>query len=275
MSAKLKISVGQFPTGEDKEAAVQAIRGLAEKAVADGARVLLLPEAAMFHRITSTVPEAVAQAEELDGPFATEILKISKETGLYIVVGISTPASQGRSTDRAMNVLLAVDNGEIVHSYEKIHLYDAFAFKESDTIQPGSDLPPVLDIDGVKVGMVICYDLRFPELFRTLTDRGAEVIFVAAAWARGILKEDHWLTLLRARAIENTAYVFASDDVGVASVGRSVIYDPLGIQLGDAGEQPDGLITAVADTQRVADVRATVPSLENRRIQVSHEIDKL
>ena len=90
MSAKLKISVGQFPTGEDKEAAVQAIRGLAEKAVADGARVLLLPEAAMFHRITSTVPEAVAQAEELDGPFATEILKISKETGLYIVVGIST-----------------------------------------------------------------------------------------------------------------------------------------------------------------------------------------
>src|SRR5699024_6722779 len=96
--------------------------------------------------------------------------------------------------------------------YDKVHLYDAFKFQESEYLHPGAELPPVIEIDGVKVGFAICYDLRFPELFRTLTDRGAEVICVSAAWIAGNLKETHWLTLLRARAIENTSYVFASDD---------------------------------------------------------------
>jgi predicted amidohydrolase len=275
MSTELKISVGQFATGEDKEASLNAVRKLAKDAADEGARVLVLPESAMYHRVTASVEEAVAEAEPLDGKFAQEILKLSKQYGLFIAAGMSIPAGEGRDQKRAVNVLLLADKGEFVHSYEKIHLYDAFKHKESETVQPGDDLPPVVDIDGHKVGFAICYDLRFPELFRILADEGAEAICLSAAWVKGIMKEDHWLTLLRARAIENTAYVFASGDVSDVSVGRSVIYDPLGLQLGDAGEQKDTNISANVNSQRVDEVRRTVPSLANRRIAVSHRVEPL
>ncbi|WP_156316672.1 carbon-nitrogen hydrolase family protein [Leucobacter japonicus] len=273
--ASLQISVGQFPAIEDKAANLAAVRELAARAAAAGSRVLILPEMAMYHRVLASVTEGVAAAEDLDGPFATEVLRLSREHGLFIAAGMSKRVPGVVDADRALNILLLVDRGEIVAEYEKIHLYDAFAVKESDSITPGDALPPVLDIDGVRVGFAICYDLRFPELFRLLIDQGAEVLAISAAWARGVVKEDHWLALLRARAIENTAYVFASDEVSVKSVGRSVIFDPLGLQLGDAGEQELALITATVEPERIAAVRSTLPSLRNRRVAVEARVHPL
>ena len=268
----LQISVGQFPALEDKSANLAAVRELAARAAAAGSRVLILPEMAMYHRVSASVAEGVAAAEDLDGPFATEVLRLSQEHGLFIAAGMSKRVAADSDADRALNILLLVDGGEIVAEYEKIHLYDAFAVKESDSITPGDQLPPVLEIDGVRVGFAICYDLRFPELFRLLVDEGAEVLAISAAWARGVMKEDHWLALLRARAIENTAYVFASDEVSAKSVGRSVIFDPLGLQLGDAGEQQLSLISATVQPERIEAVRGVVPSLQNRRIAVEARV---
>ncbi|QYM74946.1 carbon-nitrogen hydrolase family protein [Leucobacter luti] len=275
MAESLQISVGQFPALEDKAANLAAIATLAERAAVAGSRVLILPEMAMYHRVSAPIREGVAAAEELTGPFTTEIRRLSLEYGLFIAAGMSKRLPGEANPDRALNILLLVDRGEIVAEYEKIHLYDAFSVRESDSITPGNELPPVLDIDGIKVGFAICYDLRFPELFRLLIDQGAEVLALSAAWARGVMKEDHWLTLLRARAIENTAYVFASDEVSVKSVGRSAIYDPLGVQLGDAGEQDLALITATVDRSRLAAVRTTVPSLANRRVSVAPRVQPL
>lgn len=275
MSTKLKISVGQFPAIEDKSANLTAIRDIAKQASEEGVRLLILPEAAMYHRVDSSVAEGVAAAETIDGPFATEIKRLSKEYGLFISAGMSKKAPGQDDAERALNILLLVDDGEIIAEYEKIHLYDAFSVKESDSITPGDDLPPVIEIDGVKVGFAICYDLRFPELFRLLVDQGAEVIALSAAWVKGIVKEDHWLTLLKARAIENTSYVFASGEVGPKSVGRSAIFDPMGLQLGDAGEKKLAVISANAELERVRSVRETLPSVANRRIAVPPEVRPL
>lgn len=268
----LTVSVGQFPAIEDKAANLENVERLAADAAHAGARVLVLPEAAMYHRVDGSVEAGVRAAEDLDGPFAQTIRRLSREHGLFIAVGMSLRPSQDADPKRALNVLLLVDEGEIVHVYEKVHLYDAFQVKESDSITPGNHVPPVIEIDGFNVGFAICYDLRFPELFRLLTDQGAEVIGLSAAWARGLVKEDHWLTLVRARAIENTAYVLASDESGPKSVGRSVIYDPMGLQLGDAGEAEVSLLTETLTLERVRAVRSKVPSLANRRVEVHHRI---
>lgn len=271
----LAVSVGQFPALEDKDANLKNVRYLAAEASRSGARVLVLPEAAMYHRVDASVDEGVRAAEGLDGPFATAIRELSEQYGLFIAVGMSLRPAQEIRPARALNVLLLVDQGEILHVYEKVHLYDAFRVKESDSISPGHTLPPVVTVDGFRLGFAICYDLRFPELFRLLTDQGAEVIGVSAAWARGSVKEDHWLALLRARAIENTAYVLASDESGPKSVGRSVIFDPMGLQLGDAGEKEVSLLTATVSRSRVLEVRDVVPSLANRRISVAQIISPI
>lgn len=275
MSDRLKISVGQFDALEDKQHNLDAITELAREASESGSRVLILPEGAMYHGQTATPEERVRNAEPGDGDFVRFICDLSKDSGLFIAVGMS---QIGRGADegvRANNVLLLVDGGAVLHRYEKIHLYDAFTAQESATAVPGNDLPPVLDIDGVKVGFAICYDLRFPEIFRLLVDQGADVLAVSAAWVRGVLKEEHWLTLLRARAIENTCYMFASGEVSASSIGRSAIFDPLGVQLGDAGESLLTTISAVASLERVADVRRVLPSLRHRRINVEHSVQPM
>lgn len=275
MENSLKISVGQFEALEDKQHNLDAITKLAEEAAAERARVLVLPEGAMYHRESASVAEGVANAETDDGPFVQHIRDLSKKHSLFIAAGMSKTGAGADEGVRALNVLLLVDGGEIVDEYEKIHLYDAFSMKESESVVPGDGLPPVVDIDGVKVGFAICYDLRFPELFRVLADQGAEVIALSAAWVRGVLKEEHWLTLLRARAIENTCYVFASGEASNVSVGRSAIFDPLGAQLGDAGDQKLALITAMAGSDRVRAVREVVPTLNHKRFDVVHKVNRV
>lgn len=273
---QIRISAGQFAPGENKEENLSAIARLVEQAAADGVRVLILPELSMYRRLDSSLQDAAAAAEPLTGPFVTEILKISAESGLLIAVGIyeQLPAEMNNS-ENVYNTLVIADRGELLHVYRKVHLYDAFTAKESDLIIPGDELAPVLEIDGFKIGFAICYDIRFPELFRTMADRGADIIAIATAWARGVGKEEHWDVLTRCRAIENTAYVVASGEVSSKSVGRSRILDPLGYSLGDAGEQLSALVTVNADKGRINEVRAILPSLQNRRLAVNHQVEPI
>lgn len=259
----LRIAVGQFAPSSDPVENLDRIGGLASRAAASGAGLLVLPEGSLVEFVDDRTG-SVRCAEPLDGPFATGLAALSREQGLTIAAGSFTPAG-----DRVANTLLIATGGEIVSTYRKVHLYDAFSFLESDTVAPGRDAPPVVEIDGVLVGFATCYDLRFPELFRTLVSRGAQVLALPAAWVSGPLKEEHWLTLLRARAIENTCYVVGADQVGRCLIGRSAAFDPMGLPLLDLGTAKDAVGVVDVVPARLDEVRAVLPSLAHRRFVIS------
>jgi predicted amidohydrolase len=199
-------------------------------------------------------------AEPLDGPFATELARVATERGTTVVAGMFEP---GPSQDRPYNTLVV--RGAAEASYRKIHLYDSFGYRESDRLTAGATEPVVVDVGGFAVGLMTCYDLRFPELARALVDRGAEVLLVPAAWVAGPRKVEHWRTLLRARAIENTVFVAAAGQPGPRYSGHSLVVDPLGDVLAEAGEGAE-VVTATLERGVLAEARRTNPSLANRRL---------
>lgn len=258
-------TVAQFAATTDKAANLDAAAGLVAQAAARGSDLVVLPENAMYAN-PDPQAETAGQAEAIDGPFATAIGALAKEHGVAIVAGMTEVAA---GAGKPSNTVLAVDRGgEQFGVYRKVHLYDAFGYRESDRIQPQPAKALTFTLDGLTVGVMTCYDLRFPEMARFLVDAGAEAIAVPAAWVTGPAKEDHWTTLLRARAIENTAYVLGCGQTGPTWCGQSAIVDPMGQIAASAGETP-GVASAVLDAARVAEVRAKNPSLANRRFSVS------
>jgi predicted amidohydrolase len=199
-------------------------------------------------------------AEPLDGPFATEVAKVAAERGTTILAGMFE-----RGDDPARPVNTLVLRGAAEADYRKIHLYDSFGYKESDRVTAGPLTPVTAEVGGMTLGLMTCYDLRFPELARALVAAGADVLVVPAAWVAGPRKVDHWTTLARARAIENTAYVVAAGQPGPRYTGHSIVVDPLGDVLAEAGEGPETL-TVTLDRHRVDEARQTNPSLANRRL---------
>jgi predicted amidohydrolase len=182
------------------------------------------------------------------------------------------PATDGRVHNTA--VVFGGD-GALLAAYRKLHLFDAFAQRESDVVAPG-DAVVVTTLCGVRVGPQICYDIRFPELARAQAIDGARLVTVSAAWQAGLFKEEHWVTMLRARAIENTVWVAAAGQVpdpderptrAPTGVGRSMLIDPLGVVRADLGPAP-GLAVLDADMTLVDAVRETLPALANRRTDI-------
>lgn len=262
----MKLSICQIVSTEDVAANLAEIGRVTEIAAAEGADLAVFPEFAMIG-VTALTPEVLAQAQPLDGPFVTGLEQIAERTGVSIVAGI---LEEIPGETRAYNslVVLTPEDG-LVAVYHKAHLYDAFGFKESDNICPGSlDGAVTFDIAGVKVGMLTCYDLRFPEAARQHADAGVDVLVYPAAWVPGPRKEDHWQTLARARAIENTFYVAAVSQGPSLGVGGSLIIDPMGLVLGELGER-NGVATAAILPDRISEVRQTNPSLANRRFTVA------
>jgi predicted amidohydrolase len=199
-------------------------------------------------------------AEPLDGPFATELARVAADRGTTVVAGMFEP---GPSPERPYNTLVV--RGAAEASYRKIHLYDSFGYRESDRLTAGATEPVVVDVGGFAVGLMTCYDLRFPELARALVDRGAEVLLVPAAWVAGPRKVEHWRTLLRARAIENTVFVAAAAQPGPRYSGHSLVVDPLGDVLAEAGDGAQ-VVTATLEREVLTGARRTNPSLANRRL---------
>jgi len=205
-----------------------------------------------------------AYAEPLDGPFAKAVADLAGSGGT-VVAGMFESASD---PDRPYNTLVV--RGRAEAAYRKIHLYDSFGYRESDRLTAGLWEPTVIELNGFGVGLMTCYDLRFPELARALVDAGADVLVVPSAWVPGRTEEeharkvDHWRTLVRARAIENTAYVVAVGQAAPRYTGHSLVADPNGALLVDAGPEP-GVHTAVLTRQVLTEARATNPSLANRR----------
>jgi predicted amidohydrolase len=226
----------------------------------DGLDLVVLPEGSM-HDFGSADHDLVAIAEPLDGPFVTMLGEQARRLGSTLVAGMFE-----QTDDLPYNTLVVVGpDGALRQTYRKIHLYDSFGYKESDRLRAGDISPVVIDIAGTAVGLMTCYDLRFPEHARALVDAGAEVIAVPAAWVAGDLKLDHWRTLLAARAIENTVYVLAAAQGGKRYTGHSLVVDPWGSIVGEADVAPD-IIRATLEPEVLARARDINPSLANRRI---------
>jgi predicted amidohydrolase len=224
-----------------------------------GADLVVLPEA--FARDFGQAGSDVsAFAEPVDGPFARAVAKAAEATSATVVAGMFEVADD---PDRPFNTLVA--DGPHPTTYRKIHLYDSFGYRESDRLTGGPLEPVVLDVAGWQVGLMTCYDLRFPELARRLVDAGAEVLVVPAAWLPGDRKVAHWRTLLAARAIENTCFVVGAGQPEPRYVGHSAVIGPLGDVLAEA-DGAEQVIDAVLDRCELDEARRTNPSLANRRL---------
>jgi predicted amidohydrolase len=227
--------------------------------VAAGGDLVVFPEA--FARDFGEAGSDVAPfAEAVDGPFAAEVGRLAAEHRTTVVAGMF---EAGDDPDRPFNTLLV--RGAAEASYRKIHLYDSFGYRESDRLTGGAPAPVVVDVGGFAVGLMTCYDLRFPELGRALVDAGAEVIVVPAAWVAGPRKVEHWRTLARARAIENTAYVVAVGQPAPRYTGHSMVVGPLGDVLVEGGDGEE-VLHAVLSRADLVEARRTNPSLANRRL---------
>lgn len=256
----MQLALFQPDPSPDKAANLeQALTAIAQ-AAARGAQLVVFPE--MYMALPVADLPLPTLAEDLDGPFVTALAGAARAHGVSVVCGLwerSPVASKVYNT----LVILGPD-GVLQGYYHKLHLFDALSMRESERMTPGTEKPPVVTIGGIPTGFAICYDLRFPELFRDLAARGAELIVVPSAWYAGPCKEDHWLTLLRARAIENTLYVAGCNLTGKAFCGRSSVFDPFGVPVAGAGE---GVQTLYADLDRarVQSVRDKLPALQHRR----------
>ncbi len=221
--------------------------------------LVVLPEA--FARDFGDAGSDVSPfAEGMDGAFATELATVAAEHNTTVVAGMFETAADDT---RPYNTLLV--RGAATASYRKIHLYDSFGYRESERLTAGALAPVVVDVAGFRLGLMTCYDLRFPELSRLLVDQGAEVLVVPAAWVAGPRKVDHWRTLALARAVENTVFVVAAAQPGPRYTGHSLVVDPLGDVLAEAGEEP-AVLRATLDRAVLDEARRTNPSLANRRL---------
>lgn len=261
----MKISVGQFDPSNDVFENLETLDRLAGQAKADGAELVLFPEESML-AITKAGDTFAEQVAQDWSRFVQRLSFIAAGHGISVVAGGYEPNGDASP----YNTVVVVDaKGTIVTTYRKIHLYDAFSFQESDRITAGDEDQRVkFELGGLTFGVMTCYDIRFPELARDLALDGADVLLIGAAWYKGEHKVEHWRTLLKARAVENTVWVAAAGTSGERTVGYSGILDPMAQAVEYLEDEPEGLVTADVTHQRVEDVREFLPVLANRRIGV-------
>jgi predicted amidohydrolase len=268
MADRIRIACVQLTSGTDKGANLEKAERLISHAASTGADVVVLPEkwnaigdAAVLHEAAETLE---------DGESVAAMREWAKRHGISLVGGSITERREGR--DKLSNTSLVFDpDGELIATYRKIHLFDVevggHVYRESEAEEPG-DETAVAEVEGWPVGLTVCYDVRFPELYRILALQGALLATVPAHFTLHTGK-DHWHLLLRARAVENGFYVAAPAQVGVTGIGRpsygrSLIVDPWGTILAQAPDE-ETVISADLDRVRVEEVRRQIPSLANRQ----------
>jgi predicted amidohydrolase len=266
-SAVLRIGLCQLTSSDDPETNLKLIRDGVATAAADGARVVVFPEATQARFGGPLGPIA----EPLDGPWAQTVAGIAEEFGVLVVAGMFTPSDDGRVRNTALITGLGEHRG-----YHKIHLYDAFGFRESDTVAPGTELVTV-EVDGVKLGVATCYDMRFPELFRALADGGAAAVVVPTSWGAGEGKVEQWEVLVRARALDSGCWILGCDQAdpkatdtevnpkAPTGIGHSIVSDGFGHVHAHLGAGPEVVVVDI-DPELATRARAATGALTNRRL---------
>jgi predicted amidohydrolase len=265
-AAAVRVAAVQLSANADRASNLAAADALVREAAGGGARLVVLPEKWPLY---ASGAEMSAAAESLDGPVVSWARAAAAELGIDLVAG----SYSERGEDGAVhNTSLHISpRGEIRALYRKIHMFDVTIdgvdYRESEHETPGDEIVTSETDDGVALGLSICYDLRFPELYRILALRGARILLVPAAFTFATTR-DHWGVLLRARAIENQAFVVAANQIGEFVPGRvggrSMIVDPWGVVLAQAQDEA-GVIVAELDLARLERIRGSLPSLANRR----------
>jgi deaminated glutathione amidase len=262
----MRLAVAQIISSADPEANLELIREYATEAKAAGAELVVFPEAAMraFGHSLRDI------AEPLDGPWAEKVRTLASELGIAIVAGMFTPGTDGR----VRNTLLVTGPG-VDTSYDKVHLFDAFGFQESRTVDAGTD-PVTFEVNGTVFGLATCYDVRFPALFTANARAGAQVNIVCASWGAGEGKAEQWDLLVRARALDSTSFVVACgqgdpETVGAGpagaaptGIGHSAVITPLGSAVVALGGKPELAVVDI-DPSAADEVRAKLPVLANAR----------
>jgi predicted amidohydrolase len=264
----MRAAAVQLTSTADRERNLATADRLTREAARQGAELVLLPE--KWANLGS--PEDTAKgAEPFDGPALTWASQTARELGIDLVAG--SIAERVPEAGRGSNTSVHFGpDGEVQAVYRKVHMFDVEVagrtYKESEHEAPGEEVVLTEAADGTQLGMSVCYDLRFPELYRILAVRGAKILLVPAAFTLATTRE-HWEVLLRARAIEDQAFVVAANQIGehakgFRSGGRSMIVDPWGLVLAQAPDA-ETVVVADLDLERQAEIRRTMPSLANRR----------
>lgn len=271
MGAMVLAAVVQISSQTDLADNLARCRRLVGSSAARGAQLVVLPE---NFALMGEESERLRIAERIDeaspGPIVTAVQEAAQASGAHVIAGGFPERSEDEARPYNTSIVVAPD-GSIVARYRKIHLFDVevgdgVSYRESSATTSGRE-PTVVDVHGLRIGLSICYDVRFPELYRALVDRGAQVLTVPAAFTLATGK-DHWHVLLRARAIESQSYVLAaaqwgSHPRGRRTYGKSCIIDPWGDVLAQVAEG-EGVAVAEIDPARVSAVRRDLPSLEHR-----------
>jgi deaminated glutathione amidase len=261
-----KIVVAQIKSSTVKQENLRTALAFIKDAKSKGAELIAFPEFLMaFSPGSQSAEELTELAESVDGPFVNSLRDAAKSAGISVVATIYETCS---IANRVYDTAVWIDaEGRLVAVYRKLHLYDAFGFKESDKFHPGEDIAPPVKSGENCFGMMICYDLRFPEMARLLTLAGANVIVAPSGWVQGDLKLEHWQTMIKARALENGCYLIAPGQVGNIYIGHSMVVDPLGRTMVDLGEK-EGLNVVDLDLNLLIETREKLPLLKNRRTDV-------
>jgi predicted amidohydrolase len=266
----MRAAAVQLNSTDDRQANLAKADGLTRAAAAEGAQLVVLPEK---WTVLGTNAHLRAGAETLDGPAIGWAREVARELSIDLVAGSIVERVEGQEKLANTSVHVGPD-GEIHAVYRKIHMFDVevdgTVYRESDSEQPGEEVVTSSTADGTELGLSICYDVRFPELYRILALRGARILALPAAFTLATTR-DHWETLVRARAIENQAFVVAANQIGShpphhRSGGRSLIVDPWGLVLAQAPDS-EGFITANLDLEHQDEIRHKLPALANRRPQ--------
>ena len=280
----VRVSIVQMKSSPDKEENLAFSLKQIEQSAKKEAKIICFPEFQMsFSPPSQSSKELFSISESLNGNFVKQLKKSAKDNNIFIVGSIyehtnliTTNTKQEKASKINKNsyrvydtVVLINEQGKLISYYRKLHLYDALGFKESTKLLAGNKLfSPVTSPLG-KLGTLVCYDLRFPELSRILAIKGSNALIAPSGWVQGTMKEDHWLIMCRARAIENGVYLIAPNQIGNIFCGRSLVVDPFGVVVVDMGNS-EGFEIIDLDLSRIDVIRKSLPLLKNRRRDLYH-----
>lgn len=258
------LAIAQVQSNPAPERNLEKAKTAVSEAERRAAAMVVFPEYFMsWRRGGHEAGELDLIAEPLDGPFVDRLSALARVASMWIVAGvIESPCESGA---RPFNTTLLLDGqGTLAGAYRKTHLFDAYSYRESDSFGRGDQLFQPIDTPIGRTGLLVCYDLRFPEVARQQALAGATSLLIPSAWVAGPTKDMQWSTLLQARAIENGCYVIAAAQVGNEYAGQSMIVDPTGVIVAQAAND-ECIIVGEIDPHRVENAREVVPALANRR----------
>ena len=264
------VALVQMRSSENKEENLKASVDFISRAADRKASLICFPEFQMAFSPLKQSPKDLANnvAEYIDGGnFVSALCRSAKRNKIGVIATVYE-RNKNKNEFKVYDTAVIINKkGQITSVYRKLHLYNALGFRESDKLIQGNAIEKPVSTSVGNIGLMICYDIRFPEMSRILTVNGADILVVPSAWVYGIMKENHWRTMIMARAIENGSYIIAPDQVGNIFSGRSMVADPFGTVLLDMGDK-QGMDVVEIDKSRVMKVRESLPLLKNRRLDI-------